>query len=113
MENYIQQYVALVNGVKLTLLMSLICANFLTGLAVSIKTGNFALKQLGQFMYSRVLAYAVAYLGVGVIGLVDTSWAWAVTATWALILATLVGAILQNLKELGINLPDSLGGGNQ
>ena len=113
METYIANYISLIDSARLTVLMSLIGANFLTGIAVSIKTGNFALKQLGQFMYSRVLAYAVAYLGVGVIGLVDASWAWAVTATWALILATLVGAILQNLKELGVKVPDSLGGGNQ
>jgi|GEM_PF-6553102 len=113
MEGWIQQYVALVNGVKLTLLMSLIGANFLTGLAVSIKTATFRLKELGLMLRDRILPYLLGYLAVGVVGLVDETWRVAIPVTWGIILLTLVGAIIQNLKELGINLPDSLGGGNQ
>ncbi len=110
--DYIQHYITLIDGVKMAVLMALIIANFITGVAVGIKTGTFNLKQLGEFMEKRVLAYLVAYLGVGLIALVDTSWSWAVTAAWALILATLTGAILQNLKELGVPIPSALGGGN-
>jgi phage-related holin len=113
MEGYIQQYVGLVDGVKLTLLMVLIFANFLTGLAVSIKTATFRLKELGLMLRDRILPYVLGYLAVGVVGLVDQAWQVAVPVVWGIILLTLVGAILQNLKELGINLPDSLGGGNQ
>ena len=110
MENYIQQFVGLVDGVKLTLLMALIGGNFLTGLAVSIKTATFRLKELADMMTTRILPYILGYLAVGVVALVDQTWAPAITIVWGVILLTLVGAIIQNLKELGINLPNSLGG---
>ena len=106
----LNQYASLIDGVKLTLLLALIATNFITGIAVAIKTNTFHLKKMAEFLYSRVLPYVVGYLGVGIIGLVDQSWAWAVTAVWAVILVTLVGAVLQNLRELGIRIPDILGG---
>lgn len=112
MEGYIQQFVGLVDGVKLTLLMALICANFLTGLAVSIKASTFRLKELADMMTTRILPYILGYLAIGVVALVDQTWVLAITIVWGIILLTLAGAIIQNLKELGINLPNSLGGGD-
>ena len=109
----LSQYAALVDGVKLTLLVALIITNFVTGIAVAIKSNTFHLKEMAGFLYSRVLPYIVGYLGVGVVALVDKSWEWAVTAVWAIILATLVGAILQNLEELGVKIPDFLAGNKQ
>lgn len=111
--DYIQQFIGLVDGVKLTLLVAMILCNFITGIAVSIKNKAFNLKEMGDFLLTRVLPYLVGYFGVGILALVENSWTWAVTAVWAIILATLVGAILQNLKELGVTIPSSLGGGNQ
>ena len=111
MESLVQQFVGLVDGVKLTLLMVLIGANFLTGLAVSIKTATFKLKELADMMTTRILPYILGYLAVGVVALVDQTWQVAIPIVWGIILLTLVGAIIQNLKELGINLPNSLGGG--
>ncbi len=111
MESYVGQFVGLVDGLKLTLLLALICANFLTGLAVSIKTSTFRLKELADMMTSRILPYVLGYLAVGVVALVDRTWQVAILIVWGIIILTLAGAIIQNLKELGINLPDSLGGG--
>jgi len=110
---YINQFIALVDGIKLTTLFASIICNFLTGIAVAIKTHTFELKKIGEFLYTRILPYIVAYFGVGIAAIVDNSWAWAVTAAWGIILATLAGAILTNLKELGINkIPPVLGGKN-
>ncbi len=109
--DYIQQFIGLIDGLKLTLLLALIIANFVTCIAVAIKTRTFEMKKMGEFLYSRILPYVVAYFGVGIVALVDSSWTWAVTAVWAVILATLVGAILQNLRELGVSIPKELGGG--
>jgi phage-related holin len=111
MVEYFQNFMSMVDGIKLTLLMALIIANFLTGIAVSIKNKTFNLKEAGKFLYERVLPYVVGYFGVGVVATIDASWGWAVPATWAVILATLVGAILQNLKELGVPIPSALAGG--
>jgi phage-related holin len=108
--DYINQFISLVDGVKITTLVALIIANFILGVAVSIKLKTFNFKQLGEFLYTRVLPYVVGYFGVGVIATIDSAWSWAVTAVWAVILATMVGAIAGNLKELGIPIPDILPG---
>lgn len=110
MEGYTQQFIGLVDGVKLTVLMALIVANFLTGLAVSIKTATFRLKELGDLLRSRVVPYILGYLAVGVVALVDATWQPAIMVVWGIIVLTLGGAIIQNLKELGIKLPNVLGG---
>ena len=107
------QFKATVDGVKVTTLIILIAANFLTGIAVSIQQKVFNLKAMGNFLVTRVVPYVVGYFGVGIIAVIDSSWNWAVTAVWAIILATLVGAILQNLKELGVPIPPLLAGGQQ
>ncbi len=113
MENLWSQFVALADGVKLSLLMSLIFGNFLTGLAVSIYKKTFVLKQVADFLYSRVLPYVISYLAVVAVAVVDEAWQPAVIIVWGVILAALVGAILANLKEMGVNIPDFLGGDNK
>ena len=110
MEQYLEQFVALVNGTKLTILVAMVFANLLTGIAVSIYTGSFRLKLVADFLVSRVLPYLISYLAVGVVAVVEPSWKAAVTVVWGLIIVALAGAILTNLKEMGINLPDFLGG---
>ena len=110
MEQYLEQFVALVNGTKLTILVAMVFANLLTGIAVSIYTGSFRLKLVADFLVSKVLPYLISYLAVGVVAVVEPSWKAAVTVVWGLIIVALAGAILTNLKEMGINLPDFLGG---
>lgn len=110
MEKYFEQFIVLVNGVKLGVLVALILANFLTGVAASISTGTFRLKEIANFLVSRVLPYVLGYFAVALVALVEPSWKAAVTAVWAVIIAALVGAILTNLKELGIELPGFLAG---
>lgn len=104
------QFVALIDGAKLVSLGVLILVNFITGLAVAIKAGKFQLKELADFLRSRVVPYVLGYFSVGLVALVKPEWAAAVTVVWGGIIITLIGAILVNLKELGINLPDALGG---
>ena len=110
MEQYLEQFVALVNGTKLTILVAMVFANLLTGIAVSIYTGSFRLKLVADFLVSKVLPYLISYLAVGVVAVVEPSWKAAVTVVWGLIIVALAGAILTNLKEMGISIPDFLGG---
>ena len=110
MEHYIATFIGLVDGMKLTTLMALLLANWIIALAVSIKSGTFRLKELADLMRSRVVPYILGYLAIGVVATIDTAWESAVPIAWAVILAALVGAIIQNLKELGINIPNPLGG---
>lgn len=110
MEGYIDQFIALVNGTKLTVLCALILANFILGIAVSIKSKTFRLKEIADFMVSRIVPYVLGYFTVGILAIVEPFWASWVTAAWAIIILALVGAITANLKEIGINLPESIGG---
>lgn len=111
--DYVQEFIDIVDGAKLTLLVALILGNFVTGISVSLKNKSFRLKAMGDFLISRVIPYLVGYFGVGILAIIESSWSWAVTAVWVVILATLVGAILQNLKELGISIPASLRGSDE
>lgn len=110
MEQHLEQFIHLANGARLSVLAALIVANLLTGVAVSIYTKNFRLKAVGDFLLSRVLPYVLGYLSVVVVAVIEPAWQTAVTAVWAVIIAALTGAILSNLKELGINLPRFLAG---
>lgn len=110
MEGYLEQFIALANGAKLSVLVAMIFANFLLGLAVSIYTKTFRLKALADFLLSRVLPYVLGYMAVVVVAVVQPAWKVAVTVVWAVILAALIGAILVKLKEIGINLPNFLAG---
>jgi len=113
MEQYLEQFVALANGAKLSVLVAMIFANLITGIAVSVYTGSFRLKQVADFLLTRVLPYVLSYFAVALVAVVEPAWQPAVTAVWAVIIAALAGAILANLKETGVNLPDFLAGGKE
>ena len=112
-EQYLTQFIALADGMKLTVLMAMIFANFIIGCAVSIFAGEFRLKAIADFLYKRILPYIISYAAIVVVAVVQPAWEVAVTIVWAVIIAALVGAILGNLKEMGINLPESLAGDKQ
>ena len=113
MEQYLEQFIILANGTKLSILVAMIFANLITGVAVSIYTGTFRLKEVAGFLLTRVLPYILSYFAVAFVAVVETAWQPAITAVWAIIIAALAGAILANLKEMGINLPDFLTGGKE
>ncbi|MBA7623299.1 hypothetical protein ES703_30693 [subsurface metagenome] len=113
LDQYLDQFIALANGMKLTVLIAMVAANFLLGLASSFYHGSFRLKAIADFLVKRVLPYIICYLAVVVIAVVEPSWEAAVTVVWALIIAALVGAIFGNLKEMGIHLPESLAGNKE
>jgi phage-related holin len=110
MEAYLAQFIALANGTKLSVLVALIFANLVTGVAVSIYTRTFRLKEIGDFLLTRVLPYVLSYFAVVTVAVVEPVWEKAVTVVWGIIILALAGAILQNLKEMGIQIPDFLGG---
>ena len=110
MEQYLEQFVALADGMKLSILAAMILANFILGIAVSFYTKTFRLKAVGNFLITRILPYVLGYFAVVIVAVVEPAWEAAVTAVWAIILAALVGAILASLKTMGVHLPDVLAG---
>lgn len=110
MEQYLEQFLILANGMKLSVLVAMIFANLLLGIAVSIYTKTFRLKAIGDFLISRVLPYILSYFAVVAVAVVEPAWETAVTVVWGVIILALVGALLANLKEMGIKLPNILAG---
>ena len=110
METYLTQFVALADGTKLSILVVMIAANVLLGLAVSIYTKTFRLKAVADFLVSRVLPYILGYFTVVIIAIIEPAWETAITVVWGVISLALIGAILKNLSEMGIKLPDALAG---
>lgn len=110
LESYIGQFIALADGTKLSVLVAMIFANFVLGIAISIYTKTFRLKAVADFLVTRVLPYILSYFAVVVVAVVEPTWGVGVTITWGVIIAALAGAILANLKEMGISLPDTLAG---
>lgn len=107
---YLEQFIELADGVKLNVIIGMIFANLLTGIAVSIYTKQFRLKAIGDFLLSRVVPYIIGYAAVVAVAVVEPTWEVAVNVVWGVILAALTGAILSNLSEMGIKLPDTLSG---
>lgn len=99
-ENLITPYQVYTLGV-------LIVLNVLASVIVSIFKGQFRLRKLADFFRTRVVPYIGGYLvmrGVA-IALEDPKWEALAVATWAVLVATLVGHLLAALKSVGVNLP--------
>ena len=110
LEGYIQQFITLLDSAKLFTLFAMVLANLVSGIAVSIYTKTFRLKAIADFLLSRILPYVLGYMTVGIVAVVQPAWSMAVTVVWAFILLALAGAVLANLKEMGISLPEALAG---
>jgi len=106
LEEYLCQFVQLANTAKLATLVSLILANLIAGVAASIKTGEFRLAALADFMLKRIVAYILGYLSIVVVAVIQPEWRAAITLVWAFIVAALVGHLLGNLKDLGLPIPE-------
>lgn len=101
-----QHFVDLADGVKLNLMMALIFANVATGIAVGIYTGQFLFKKVGDFLLKRLIPAVLGYAAVIAVGMADDAWKVFIPVVWAFIITMLTAAVLENLKELGLPIPD-------
>lgn len=102
MDNFIKQYMALVNGVKLVSLFALIFLDAVLGIAVAIAEKKFNWHRLADFVDTSVFTLAGGYLIVGVFAVIEPQYSFAVLATWGLIDAKLVADIVTKLRALGM-----------
>ena len=107
---FIEQFIELANTSKLTVIVALIAANFVLGIATSLYTKSFRLKSVADFLWSRVIPYILGYFVVVVVAITNPELQIAIPVVWGIIVATLSGAILANFKSAGLNLPDVLAG---
>lgn len=100
--DFLNQYMALVNGVKLSTLFGLIALDFVLGVVVAIFNHTFQWSKLASFLDTDVLKLAAGYFLVGVFALMEPAAEGMVWATWAIIDAKLIADIVQKFKNLGI-----------
>ena len=100
--DFFNQYIALVDGVKLTSLVGLIIADLVLGVLVAIFTKTFKWSQLTDFLYSDVIQLAAGYLVIGAVAVFESSLVFMVPAAWLLIDAKLIADIVIKLKVLGV-----------
>lgn len=110
MDGFFVQLIVLVDGTKLSVLAAMIFANLLTGIATSVYSRTFRLKAVADFLVTRVLPYLLSYMAIGAVGVFEPAWRPFIAVVWGLIIAALAGAILANLREMGVKLPDILAG---
>lgn len=99
------QYLAIIDGFKLTTLAILILVDLLLGIIVAIKEGTFQFSKLANFLNTSVLVYVGGYLLVGLLAVVHNEFVNAVTGTWLVLDTTLLALIWGKLGKLGIPVP--------
>lgn len=101
--DYLKQYFALVNGVKLISMFGLIALDWVLGVSVAVWSGKFEWNKLATFLDTNVLRLAGGYFLVGVFAIAEPGLGIpAVTGTWLIIDATLIADCVNHFKELGV-----------
>jgi hypothetical protein len=94
--------------------LGLLAANIIAGLAAAFKSGDFHLAVLGDWLLTRAIPYLLGAGAVQVVLLtVPPEWGGitqvAATGVWLFVVASLLGHILDALRDLGLPIPAMLG----
>ena len=100
-----KDFVATVDGGKLTLILVLILVDFLAGIVVALKNKTFAFNKLANFLNTSVLGMVGGYLLLGLAATVDASFRPAIVWVWGIMDAALLAGIWLKLKKLFPGLP--------
>ena len=103
---------------QVALVLSLIAADFILGVAAAFKQGTFRLTYVSNFARNDLLGKVVPWFAVfafdkatsaaGIVGPVD--WSQANTVAFGVVTLAMVGSILSSLADLGIALPAPIAG---
>ena len=101
--DYVRQYIALINGIKLVTMFGLIGLDFVLGVVTAIASKKFEWNKLADFLDTNVLKLVGGYFLVGLFAFAEPGLATvAITSTWAIINATLIADCINHFKELGV-----------
>lgn len=84
-----------------------ILVNVVLAVAAGMYTGEFRLKKLGEFLYRKLAPFVLVYGAVKVAGS-SSGLDGLALPVWAIIEATLVADLVENLDRLGIPIPERL-----
>lgn len=92
---------------QVKVLVAHVLVNVVLAVAVSVRTGEFVLAKAATFLWRKVLPLVLVYgafafagdaLGLGGVAV----------ATWALLETVLLGDMMDNLRKLGVPVPEGL-----
>jgi hypothetical protein len=94
--------------------VALIVADVVSGVALALYNRDFRLAQVSEFLVTRAIPYL---LGAGVVQLVllaaPLEYAGLMkgleVAVWGFVVAALLGHVLDNLRQMGLPIPEVLG----
>ena len=92
---------------QVKVLVAHIGLNVVVALAATIRSGEFVLGKVPEFLYKKILPLVATYTAFSVFGEATGQTAIA-TGTWGLLETLLLNDTFDNLKKLGINVPESL-----
>lgn len=90
---------------EVKILLLHIALNLIVAIAASIRTGEFLLGKVAQFLWKKVLPLAIVFGGFALVGdALDMRGI--ATTTWGLLETMLISDLSENLKKLGIPVPN-------
>ena len=84
-----------------------ILLNLAVALAAAIRTNTFEFAKMAEFLYRKLLPYLIVFITASAVS-GALSIGWLVTVLWALIELSLLGDMVENLKKLGVPIPDEV-----
>ena len=103
--DFIKQFISLVNGTKLLIMVILVGADFLLGVLLALKKGEFSLQKLSGFLETDVLYQLGGYFVSGFVGVVMPQFADIVLLTSSAFIVSMTASALSKIKELGLPVP--------
>lgn len=99
------------HGAKFDIIAVLVLVDVVIAVAAAIRNQEFDFTKLGDFLlrlvFPYVLVYLALYVAIKLVTDVESILGAGIdTAVFLIILASLVGAIMDNLKSLGLNIPN-------
>lgn len=86
---------------EIIIITSGIILNTVLAVALAIRSREFRLGELAEFLVSDLLPYALVYVAFRAVGdALDMSWV--ATAVWAIIVSSITGRIVEKLRALGV-----------
>lgn len=108
MENAIWEFLeGVIDPTQAIVLLALVLGNVFTGILAAMLNGTFEASKVMEF-YRRLGVVFISYIGVSVVATVLTDWSALQTAYWAFLIVQMGDKIFENLKKLGLPVPDHL-----
>lgn len=93
---------------QVQIILLLIVVDIALGIIAALIKKDFALGNLATFMKKGIIPYVFGFAVVQAVGAAQPAYSFIVPVAFILVVAALVGSILNNLDKLGVKLPKIL-----